>query len=420
MRGLAGLVIEKTRRLLGEPLAIALLVASVAGHLLCLPLVNRVNSVAEIHYLFEIKVLVLVSLGCACAGFLLEKRVYFLVVHYTRLIASAIVMYNLNSRGLVINLLLLNLFIVDTALYEPNASAVITSAVVAALYLMFEAIIMHGAKLEIQLIHYGMTVLSVGLTGGGFALVTYYREKVVVDRRTIQDLNTAFDKLTRSNLGLQSYAAAAENTSAQKERNRITRELHDSVGYAMTNIAMTMNASKILIKAQNTEKLENLIENTRDIANRCLHETRTTLYKLRSIDEVEPIGLNTLSHLAKVYGDATGIQVAVEYGNTVQSYGDDIDSTVYRFVQESLTNAFRHSHRVAEEIRIRVLLRQEGNLITARVWDNGSGAKEIKEGIGLKGMRERIERLRGTLNYRNVADGFEIWITVPFTEEPDE
>ena len=401
-----------------EPLALAVLAASIGGHLLCLPLLNHHASLNELAIVLEVKILIGISLGGSFAALFIGKRPYFLVAHYFRLAMIVIVIAILGESGLAINLLLINLFIVDTAIYEPIRPAVIGILAVIALLLLYEVLSLTGADVNTKLIHFGLTALSSGLTGGGFVLVTFFREKAVIDERTISDLNNAFDRLTTSNLGLQSYAADVENTSAQNERNRITRELHDSVGYAMTNIAMTMNASKVLIKSGNEEKLTHLIENTRETANKCLQETRSTLYKLRTIDDPRPVGLNALSHLSKVYSEATSIQVVVEYGNTVQSYGEEIDSVVYRFVQEALTNAFRHSK--AQQIRIRVLLRQEGNKIIVRVWDNGSGMQEIKEGIGLKGMRERIEQVRGKVEYANVADGFKIWTTIPFTEEPDE
>ena len=408
----------RLQRLRREPLAFVILAASAVGHLLCLPLINRLAAQQNLEFVLEAKVLLFLCLAGAAAVFLLEKRPFFLAAHFIRF-ALMLVVFNITGEsGLAVNLVLLNLFVIDTAIYEPSRPATLIIVASVGLFLVYELVSLRGADSGRLLIHLGMTVLTTGLAGGAFTLVTRFREKVVIDQRTIRDLNRAFDNLTTSNLGLQSYAARAEDESAQNERNRITRELHDSVGYAMTNIAMTMNASMVLLKSQDNGTLENLIENTRQTANKCLQETRSTLYKLRSIDDPRPVGLNALSHLARVYSDATAIPVVIEYGNTVDSYGEQIDSAVYRFVQESLTNAFRHSK--AEKIRIRVLLRQDGNRIAARVWDNGSGMQDVKEGIGLKGMRERIEHLRGSVSYANVADGFEIWATVPFTEEPDE
>ncbi len=93
------------------------------------------------------------------------------------------------------------------------------------------------------------------------------------------------------------------------------------------------------------------------------------------------------------------------------SLGESIDSTIYRIVQEGITNAIRHGN--ASEIAIH--LSSDGSKVAVTISDNGSGAGEIKEGIGLAGIRERLASVRGGLSAGNRAGGFQLYAWVPLS-----
>ena len=83
---------------------------------------------------------------------------------------------------------------------------------------------------------------------------------------------------------------------------------------------------------------------------------------------------------------------------------------IYRIVQEGITNAIRHGN--AAEIAVNLSF--DGKKIGVAVRDNGSGAGEIKEGIGLAGIRERLARFAGELSVGNSAGGFVLYAWIPF------
>ena len=402
-----------------EWLTIVVIAVSSITHLLSFELCRRLatsvatGAAAPVGFAFywEAQILIGLSLAASIAGSLLRSRIQFRAVLYVRFCINLIVFQILGIYGIELKILMTCMFLIDAVLYEPVAPGIVTIIVCTSLVAANELVAALSQGEVAPIIHIVAIALSSAVVGGGYSFISYLREKAVVDEQTIRDLNNAFDKLTSSNLGLQSYAANVQTESARDERERITRELHDSVGYALTNIAMLMNASKVLMKAQKRGKLSNLIEHTRETAQACLKDTRSTLYRLRSINEHAPIGLNALSHLARVYSDATGTQVSIEYGNVSQSYGGPIDSAMYRFVQEGLTNAFRHNK--AARITIRVTLYEEDEILHIRIWDNGAGASEITEGLGLQGMRERLKEVSGSMKYGNVVDGFVVSAMVP-------
>ncbi len=89
--------------------------------------------------------------------------------------------------------------------------------------------------------------------------------------------------------------------------------------------------------------------------------------------------------------------------------GKKIDLAIYRLIQEGLTNAFRHGKATG----ITIILSYNNGFIYVSIWDNGRGSEKIDEGIGLKGMRERIEALNGKIETTSHQSGFTIKVKIP-------
>ena len=248
-----------------------------------------------------------------------------------------------------------------------------------------------------------------GLFGIGITLLLSLflcRLETAEDQR--RRLDAAVRQLTRANLGFQSYASHLELDTLDAERKRISREIHDTVGYSLTNILMTLEAAGDLVE-DDPVRARRLLGGSIDEARRCLEETRASRRELRSSELREPAGLAAIARLTESFARATGVAVTVEYGNAAPGYGLRIDAVILRMLQEAMTNAFRHG--MATDIRIH--LRQAGGRLHLRIQDNGSGADEPEEGIGLAGMRERLDAVCGTLTAGNGAGGFRIDAEIP-------
>jgi signal transduction histidine kinase len=114
------------------------------------------------------------------------------------------------------------------------------------------------------------------------------------------------------------------------------------------------------------------------------------------------------------FSRATGLDVEVNWGNAPWSFGDDLNAAVYRLIQESMTNAFRHGR--ATKIQIRFWITDEKLLIV--VHDNGRGANEVHPGIGLTGMTERLAPLGGRLVAAGGERGFSVRAEIPYGNKP--
>ncbi len=253
-----------------------------------------------------------------------------------------------------------------------------------------------------------------GLVSLMSCLMTRYRESLIPLQDDNSRLNDAVTELTRLNVTYQDYARSAEERSIENERLRLTRDIHDIVGYTLTNTMMMLEAVKLMV-THAPDKIPALIDKARENADACLQEIRSTLRSLRSEQVPEVSTLNAIAKLARIFQQATRIDVRVEYGNVDQIFDEETGVLVYHFVQEGLVNAFRHG----KASRILVKFWQHGGNLVVNIGDNGLGAKAITEGIGLMGMRERLEKVDGRLEIESVPTGFSVTLTVPFGRTKD-
>jgi signal transduction histidine kinase len=225
-------------------------------------------------------------------------------------------------------------------------------------------------------------------------------------------LQEAVLNLTSANLKFQDFAVFAKDQSALDERNRITREIHDSLGYLLTNIAMMIQAAQHLTE-KDPELLRCILKKAHKQTQDGITETRRTLRTFRSIDQETSAGIRTISGLVNNFKDATNVIVQVEYGNLPWTLGNEIDLILYRMVQEGLANAFRHG----KASKVLILMWFSGGAIEVRIQDNGTGmtGNAIQEGIGFEGMRERISALGGNISARNISPGFELYARIPIS-----
>ena len=353
-----------------------------------------------VRFLLEARVLLFLSAACSLAALLVAATGTFVAVHLSRALVLIVVELIVGPRGMVPIVLLLP-FLLETSLYLPVRRVMVLNGLVIAANLALDAVrvVRDATMLDVLLLvfehvlYVTTTVLWCQLISHRETIVTYYQR---------------IENLSNANVAFQDHAEYIESESTMRERNRITRELHDITAYALTNIAMTMNAAKVL-QAQNPGELPDLLETARQQAEDALQETRTTLYRLRSVEDRKQEGLHAFVNLARGFQTATGVEVRVNYGNTPFSLGREVDATIYRLIQQGLTNAFRHG--AASQVRVNLWVADTE--VRVNISDNGRGGGDVKEGIGLGGMRERLAAFGGRIETRGRADGFDLNAFIP-------
>ena len=221
-------------------------------------------------------------------------------------------------------------------------------------------------------------------------------------------LNAAVGRLMEANRGFQEYALSAKEDAEKDERKRISREIHDTAGYTLTNLIVMMESATDFSKTD-PDQTELLLEQARRVAESGLEDIRYCLRTLRTLGSERLHGIKAIHRLIDTFSSITGIKVNIEYGNLPWSLGSEIDDLLYHIVQEGITNSFRHG----QAMRIDILLWLTERDLRVRVGDNGTGAKSIKEGIGFQGIQEMLGRLDGTFHAGNTEEGFQISASIP-------
>jgi signal transduction histidine kinase len=270
-------------------------------------------------------------------------------------------------------------------------------------------IIAWGRNIEEPLMRDRMVAVSFSLAnvlivGAGRYLFNRIREQ----EKLLDNLKTNILKLTKANYDFQRYASDTEEITMKRERLRISREIHDTVGYTMTTLRMMLEAGTDLI-TESPLKLEAQLQKALEMVNRGHHDIRVSLRELRGRESDRPRGLKGLKSLVDLFSETTGVIVKTEWGNLPWNFPDDTEAVLYRFVQEGMSNALSHGN--ATEISIH--FRTEKEFMHVTLSDDGVGADVLIEGLGLHGMRERIEGCGGSFEARNTGIGFRIQARVP-------
>jgi signal transduction histidine kinase len=302
--------------------------------------------------------------------------------------------------------------VLGICLHNPYPASTAISAVYTALVVAVRVLVLSVSQTGADVIWFRSieyVVVTAILVTSEISLV-HYREAYIRSTRENRRMDALVDRLSKANLRYQEYAKSIEESSMETERKRITREIHDIVGYTLTNNITMMEAITDMIH-KNPLGVAHLVDMARDNAQDGLARIRESLYLLRRTGTHVLTGVEALRRLLRVYHHGTGVEVNLQTGDTPWDFPEEIDSAFYHMVQECLINSFRHGRAS----RVDILLSSGGHGITLRVSDNGSGAVAVNEGIGLGGMRERLVRLGGSLSYRSWEHGFSVAASLPRT-----
>jgi signal transduction histidine kinase len=217
------------------------------------------------------------------------------------------------------------------------------------------------------------------------------------------------EQLAEANLKLQKYALTSEKLAQTQERNRLARELHDTLAHTLSSTSVQLEAIKALFD-RNPEQAKVMLAQTLDNTKSGLAETRRALVDLRT-SELEAYGLTqALRNVFQSASERGGFKVEFHLEKGLDVLPDEVSHTIYRTAQESAENILRHANATKAEIS----LLADGDQIKLRIKDNGKGfdpKKVKKEQLGIRGMRERIEVLGGTFDIQSAEkSGTEITI----------
>ena len=248
-----------------------------------------------------------------------------------------------------------------------------------------------------------------GVTENEEATITEEEIKMMIDEGEEKTLLLA--EKNRALIEKQNYEIYA---ATLRERNRIAREIHDTLGHTMTGLSAGIDACIALIdySVDETKKQLNIISG---VARQGLKDVRRSMKKLRP-DTLERESLE--SAIEKLITEMMSTsKVSIEFQSFLPSlvFEDDEEDTIYRIVQEGITNAIRHGHAS----RIFINFKKVDIWLVIRIRDNGIGCKDIHKGFGLTHMKERVDMLHGTVTYSS-NNGFQVVAKLPIRWRNEE
>jgi signal transduction histidine kinase len=241
-------------------------------------------------------------------------------------------------------------------------------------------------------------------------------DKLAADRRFSQeDLRVAEIFAVQAGIAVDTTARVARDAlrraveGQELERRRLARELHDETGQALTSILLGLSA---LEEANDSEAFRTATQEVRDLVVATLQDVRRLAVELRPA-ALDDFGLAAaLERLTENFEEQTGLAVELESGLGEERLPTDIETVLYRLVQEALTNVVKHAH--AE--RVSIVLQRDKRAVTAVIEDDGRGLSDGRgeEGLGLVGIRERVALVNGRFRIESSANaGTTLLVEVP-------
>ena len=203
------------------------------------------------------------------------------------------------------------------------------------------------------------------------------------------------ESLQQANANLTHYASTLEQLTVSRERNRLARELHDTLAHSLTAISVSLETAKAYFDIE-PKKAQEFLDKSLDATRTGIDETRRALKALRS-SMLEDMGLGpAIRQVAESAATRFKLDLDLALPNPMPSLSPDVEQTILRITQEAIENITHHSR--ANKFTIRL---ESNGHTTLTIRDNGIGfdmrSKEPTGHFGLIGMRERAELAGGKL-----------------------
>jgi len=228
----------------------------------------------------------------------------------------------------------------------------------------------------------------------------------------LRESNRKLRQLSRDLLRAQDY-----------ERRRIARELHDSTAQLLA--ALSIQLSRVQEPGLDPDRRKHMLAEASELAAACSTEIRTVTYLLHP-PLLEEAGLiSALRSYAQGFHQRTGIEVEIQVPPDFGRLGTELETALFRIVQEGLANVHKHSGSAVAVVR----LERDPNDVRMEVEDRGRGLPAatrneakgfVRFGVGITGMRERVGQLGGRLELASDDAGTKLMIVLPIVHSNEE
>ena len=236
------------------------------------------------------------------------------------------------------------------------------------------------------------------------------------DQRSKQQMRQLLAQLETSHRQLQAYTGRMAELAAAAERNRLARDIHDSLGHYLTAISIQLEKAQAY-RERNPEEADRAIRDAKQTAREALQDVRQSVSALRDSGDRFSLRQSLADLAGRMDGGTLDITCDIEGDET--GYAAPVLAALYRAAQEGLTNVQKHAQ--ARHVQLDVQLGESEACL--RVRDDGAGfntdtwalrAASPERGYGLQGLQERLELVRGEMRITSdVQSGTELTIVIP-------
>jgi signal transduction histidine kinase len=266
-------------------------------------------------------------------------------------------------------------------------------------------IVWEGYKIVITmpgLLKHGWTFPAVVAIIGGAFVMTYVGIAVMI---LVGMLTLLLVSEQKSRLETERLSKEVEALAAELERSRIAREIHDSLGHTLTTLNVQLDLGK-RFATEDPERSQQALVLAKELATQSLNDVRLAVQSIRNANFDLKQAVGTLVEDVR-QSQALTIEMPVELPELPPAVGFQL----FRVIQECLTNVLKHANASLVTIEVK----KKDNTVELQFADNGRGVTgESPDGYGIKGMKERVESMRGSLSIDTEVDkGTRIQVSIP-------
>lgn len=251
-----------------------------------------------------------------------------------------------------------------------------------------------------MIFNYGVAIAFV--VGMSYLVKIQIQEKEKLARIN-EELEEAYKRLIEN-------SAAAEQLTVEKERTRMAREIHDTLAHTLTTLIIQLETCKKLASKE-PSKLPRELEKAQDLSRSGFNDVKRSIKALRPLVMEEKSFFASINSMINETMENTKVKITLN--NLISKemkLTSKMEITLFRVIQESITNSIRHGQ--AKDIEISMEIKEK--TLQLSILDNGIGCANIKKGYGTQGIQERIEGLGGTVEFVSYkGNGFKTMVLIP-------
>lgn len=220
--------------------------------------------------------------------------------------------------------------------------------------------------------------------------INIYKAAYRMSLKNIEELNAAHQELQMTHAALQEATVHSMRYAALAERIRLARDIHDGLGHQLTSLIVQLQALEIMLPLD-PDQAARTVPGMLDVARKAMAEVHQAVKTWR--EEENSDGLIALQGLIGQCAAHAPFELTFNYDEDLSNWPVEVSVTLYRILQEALTNILRH----AEASVVNVQIQEQSNQVLLTIWDDGCYTENtpITPGFGIKGMMERCQSLGG-------------------------